>query len=164
MLFIRSFRCNLNETEKLADWLKGVASAIDEMPYHRLRLLTHEAFVNACKFAKEESGQIIVLIRKSPELEIVVTDPGKGFDLPGISLQDQMTLGHSWQFLSQSRTSVHARLEAPSQLRFYLAEDNGSPEEDLKENHRGLISMLRVAKDLHYHFAPHSFNYIRISC
>jgi len=166
MLFIRSFPCELQQTNQLADWLKELAVALETISYNRLRFVIHEAFVNACKHSTPEASHIIVMVRKQDALEIVVTDSGSGFQLPeDLSPFDKSAIGITWQLAVDRETKVHATIKAPNTLSFHLSEEqNKTPIMQLAEDRRGLISILKAAKDLKYHFVPNSFNYLHITC
>ncbi|TNE80677.1 MAG: ATP-binding protein [Bacteroidetes bacterium] len=166
MLFIRSFPCKLDQTEQLAQWLQEVATALEVISYNRLRFVIHEAFVNACKYSDNPDNSIIVMIRRKENIEIVVTDTGRGFAIPEmLSRFDQKAIGQTWKLAVDRDTMVRAKLEAPHTIGFYLeSEEMAQLEPELKENHRGLISILKTAKNLSYHFVPNSFNYLQITC
>ncbi len=165
MLFIRSFPNNLVQTEALAEWLQEVAVAVETIPYHKLRFVIHEAFVNACKYGHDHNANIVVVIRKHEDLEITITDPGNGFEIPNaLSPFDAGAIGLSWNLARDRDTNVIAELRAPNTLSFSLRQEKGHQEVELMENHRGLISILKAAKNLSYHFVPNSFNYLHITC
>lgn len=156
----------MSQTEALAIWLEEVSNAlIPVMPYHKLRFVVHEAFVNACKHAESESANIIVVIRHNESLEIAVTDPGLGFELPTtLSGADRNSIGYSWNLVSDRHTNVVARIEDMHTLGFSLKEETAGQDYEIQENHRGLISILKAAKNLTYHYVPNSFNYLHITC
>lgn len=166
MLFIRSFSSELNQTEALAEWLKEVSDALEVISYNRLRFVIHEAFVNACKHSKVQNGSIIVMVRKTDEIEIVVTDSGLGFKLPeSLNLVDVQAIGYTWKLAVDRKTEVKATIEAPNTIGFSLDEcEDVQGIEDLNESQRGLISILKTANNLRYHFVPNSFNYLQITC
>ncbi|MDX5321206.1 MAG: ATP-binding protein [Bacteroidota bacterium] len=165
MLFIRSFSAQIKQTEQLASWIEEVCVALENVSPLRLRFVVHEAFVNACKFSEDENSSIIVLIRQKDRLEITVTDPGRGFILPEeISKFDHAAIGFKWNLVRDRDTSVVAELSDSNTLRFMLQEEQNVAPEELKENHRGLISILKASKNLSYHYVPNSFNYLHITC
>lgn len=165
MLFIKSFPSDLSQTDLLASWLEEVAVALEEIPYFKLRFVVHEAFVNACKYAGEDQASIIVVIRHQDKLEIAVTDPGKGFQLPeNLDHFDTTAIGVRWNLASDRDTSVIAEILDAHTLHFHLITDLADETPELKENHRGLISILKVSKNLSYHYVPNSFNYLHITC
>lgn len=165
MLFIRSFSAKIAQTELLATWLEEVAIALETIPYYRLRFLVHEAFVNACKYSSLEDSNIIVMIRQADQLEITITDPGKGFTLPDeLGTFDRAAIGFRWNLVRDRDTSVVAEVSDLNTLRFLLQVENSYKQDDLRENHRGLISILKASQDLHYHYVPNSFNYLHITC
>ncbi|MBI1222617.1 MAG: hypothetical protein GC180_08445 [Bacteroidetes bacterium] len=165
MLFIRSFSSKLAQTELLAKWLEEVSVALENIPYHRLRFVVHEAFVNACKYSATPESNIVVMIRQLDHLEITVADPGKGFSLPeDLGSFDKAAIGFRWNLVQDRETRLIAEVSDANTLHFSLEIEKANQEADLKENHRGLISILKAAQDLHYHFVPNSFNYLHITC
>ncbi len=166
MMFIRSFPCDLKQTDRLAEWLEEVAVALEKYSYNRLRFVIHEAFVNACKYSTLDSSNIIVMIKKEEELEIVVTDSGSGFEFPeNLSPFEASAIGVSWQLAVDREDQVHAKVESPNTIRFHLKKDhNPTQVMQLAEDRRGLISILKTAKELRYHYVPNSFNYLLITC
>jgi two-component sensor histidine kinase len=164
MLFIKSFPCDLKETEAISEWLKEVSQSLEGFSYNRLRLIIHEAFVNACKHALDNSSHIVVILNKIGDLEIIITDPGSGFVMPN-ALQpfDLRSVGQSWVIAEIENVSVQAEMVDPSRIRFNLV-DNAKLNAELKESQRGLVSILKCAKALNYHFMPNSFNYFKITC
>lgn len=165
MLFIRNFPCQLGQTEQLALWLNEVSLAIGTISFNKLRFLVHEAFVNACKYSKDSSSNIIVLIRLEEVLEIAVTDSGEGFNIPANLIpSDNRAIGFSWQLAHDRSTGIRARIESPNTLSFFLEEIPVSNHPELLENHRGLISLLKASQKLRYHYVPNSYNYLHITC
>ncbi|HCS19533.1 MAG TPA: hypothetical protein DIW47_03035 [Bacteroidetes bacterium] len=165
MLFIKSFQSDLAQTDLLAAWLEEVAAALEEIPYFKLRFVVHEAFVNACKHAQGAQASIIVVIRHQDKLEIAITDPGKGFELPeNLDHFDTAAIGFRWNLVSDRETSVVAEIGDAHTLNFHLSTAASGQVQELKENHRGLISILKATKNLSYHFVPNSCNYLHITC
>lgn len=165
MLFIRSFKCDMPETDRLGKWLKEVAAAIETISYNRLHIIAHEAFVNACKFSENMEGQVIVMIRKTHKVEIIITDPGQGFVLPdSLSPFDLRAIGIQWQLVAHNNATVYAEVDEPFRLKFQLNKNLLDQPLEIKENHRGIISILQSSKELYYHYVPNSFNYFRITC
>lgn len=165
MLFIKSFQSDLEQTDALALWLQEVAQALEKISYLKLRFVVHEAFVNACKYACESQSTIVVVIRQHDKLEIAITDPGKGFTLPeNLDHFDPASIGFRWNLVTDRNTSVIAEIRDAHSLNFHLATGLADPAMELKENHRGLISILKASNDLSYHYVPNSFNYLQIIC
>ncbi len=165
MLFIKSFQADLSQSDLLASWLEEVAVALETIPYHKLRFVIHEAFVNACKFAGEAQSSIIVVIRHQDKLEIAITDPGKGFSIPdNLDQFDTNSIGFRWNLVTDRETAVVAEIRDPHTLSFHLSAETNDPSLELRENHRGLISILKASQQLSYHFVPNSFNYLQITC
>lgn len=165
MLFIKSFQSDLAQTDLLASWLEEVAAALEEIPYFKLRFVVHEAFVNACKHAQDAQSSIIVVIRHQDKLEIAITDPGKGFELPeNLDHFDAAAIGFRWNLASDRETSVVAEIGDAHTLNFHLSTASSGHVQELKENHRGLISILKATKNLSYHYVPNSCNYLHITC
>lgn len=165
MLFIKSFQADLAQTDILASWLEEVAVAMEKIPYHKLRFVIHEAFVNACKFAGDNQSAIIVVIRHQEKLEIAITDPGKGFVIPkNLDQFDAAAIGFRWNLVTDRDTAVVAEIRDPHTLSFHLSAETNDPSIELRENHRGLISILKASQKLSYHFVPNSFNYLQITC
>ena len=162
---MKSFQADLTQTDTLASWLEEVAVALETIPYYKLRFVIHEAFVNACKFADVEQSSIIVVIRHQEKLEIAVTDPGKGFEIPkNLDQFDTAAIGFRWNLVTDRETAVVAEIRDPHTLTFHLSKENNDSTVDLRENHRGLISILKASQQLSYHFVPNSFNYLQITC
>jgi hypothetical protein len=168
MLFIKSFPCDLVQTDDLACWLEEVSCSLENtIPYHKLRLLIHEAFVNTCKFSRHPGAEVIIVIRKTDgRLDIAITDPGAGFELPeSLAFPGSVALpGTCWKLVFDREMQVLAELQSDRSIRFFLEKENNLPDTELKENHRGLISILKISRNLSYHYVPNSFNYLHISC
>jgi|GEM_PF-2466771 len=165
MLFIKSFQADITQTDFLAQWLEEVAVALEVIPYYKLRFVVHEAFVNACKFAGGAQSSIIIVIRHQEKLEIAITDPGKGFKIPETLDQvDSAAIGFRWNLVTDRDTAVIAEIRDPHTLIFHLSTETSDPTIELRENHRGLISILKASEQLSYHFVPNSSNYLQITC
>ena len=165
MLFIKSFQADTIETDNLAIWLEEVAMALESISYHKLRFVVHEAFVNACKFSGDKHSSIIVVIRHQDKLEIAITDPGKGFEIPqNLDHFDAAAIGFKWNLVTDRNTAVIAEIRDPHTLSFHLSTEVNEPGNELRENHRGLISILKASRKLSYHFVPNSLNYLQITC
>lgn len=159
MLHIHSFACKLSETNRLAEWLRIVGPQVKEVPYHKLRFMVHEAFVNAVKFSEFPDHEIVVMLRNLDEsLEIIVTDTGRGFKLPELKDETHQT----WPLAKHDEVQILAEIKNTNTLSFSLNEPNTPVQVGLLEHHRGLLSILRLAKQMTYHFSKSSFNYLRI--